>query len=70
MANGDMDSGHLIINGHANDAMGDVGFQPALLQFAYSALAPITALTRGLRSLNTVWAQHLSEEVKYRFYKN
>lgn len=33
-------------------------------------LPPITALTRGLRSLNTVWAQHLSEEVKYRFYKN
>lgn len=26
--------------------------------------------SRGLRSLNTVWAQHLSEEVKRRFYKN
>jgi large subunit ribosomal protein L3e len=25
---------------------------------------------RGLRSLNTVWAEHLSEEVKRRFYKN
>ncbi|KAM7253991.1 hypothetical protein ACFE04_031673 [Oxalis oulophora] len=25
---------------------------------------------RNLRSLNTVWAQHLSEEVKRRFYKN
>lgn len=25
---------------------------------------------RGLRSLHTVWAQHLSEEVKRRFYKN
>lgn len=25
---------------------------------------------RGLRSLDTVWAQHLSEEVKRRFYKN
>ena len=25
---------------------------------------------RGLRSLNTVWAQHLSEEVKRRFYKH
>lgn len=25
---------------------------------------------RGLRCLNTVWAQHLSEEVKRRFYKN
>ena len=25
---------------------------------------------RGLRSLNTVWAQHLSEEVRRRFYKN
>ncbi|XP_024379495.1 large ribosomal subunit protein uL3 [Physcomitrium patens] len=25
---------------------------------------------RGLRSLNTVWAQHLSDEVKRRFYKN
>ncbi|KAL2522209.1 60S ribosomal protein L3-2 [Forsythia ovata] len=25
---------------------------------------------RGLRALNTVWAQHLSEEVKRRFYKN
>lgn len=24
----------------------------------------------GLRCLNTVWAQHLSEEVKRRFYKN
>lgn len=24
----------------------------------------------GLRSLNTVWAQHLSEEVRRRFYKN
>lgn len=26
--------------------------------------------TRGLRSLNTVWAEHLSDEVKRRFYKN
>ncbi|XP_047339351.1 60S ribosomal protein L3-2-like [Impatiens glandulifera] len=26
--------------------------------------------SRGLRSLNTVWAQHLSEEAKRRFYKN
>lgn len=25
---------------------------------------------RGLRSLNTVWAQHLSEDLKRRFYKN
>lgn len=25
---------------------------------------------RGLRRLTTVWAQHLSEEVKRRFYKN
>ena len=25
---------------------------------------------RGLRSLATVWAEHLSEEVKRRFYKN
>ena len=25
---------------------------------------------RGLRTLNTIWAQHLSEEVKRRFYKN
>jgi len=25
---------------------------------------------RGLRSLDTVWAQHLSEELKRRFYKN
>lgn len=25
---------------------------------------------RGLRSLNTVWAQHLSEDIKRRFYKN
>ncbi|CAA2982342.1 60S ribosomal L3 [Olea europaea subsp. europaea] len=25
---------------------------------------------RGLRCLNTVWAQHLSEELKRRFYKN
>ena len=24
----------------------------------------------GLRSLSTVWAQHLSEEVRRRFYKN
>lgn len=25
---------------------------------------------RGLRTLNTVWAKHLSEEVRRRFYKN
>lgn len=25
---------------------------------------------RGLRSLNTVWAEHLGDEVKRRFYKN
>jgi large subunit ribosomal protein L3e len=25
---------------------------------------------RGLRSLNTIWAQHLSDELKRRFYKN
>ena len=25
---------------------------------------------RGLRSLTTVWAEHLSEDVKRRFYKN
>jgi large subunit ribosomal protein L3e len=25
---------------------------------------------RGLRTLNSVWAQHLSEEVRRRFYKN
>jgi hypothetical protein len=25
---------------------------------------------RGLRALNTVWAEHLSDEVKRRFYKN
>lgn len=25
---------------------------------------------RGLRSLNTVWAEHLSDEIKRRFYKN
>lgn len=25
---------------------------------------------RGLRALSTVWAQHLSEEIKRRFYKN
>jgi len=25
---------------------------------------------RGLRSLTTVWAQHLSNELKRRFYKN
>ncbi|MBO8590024.1 50S ribosomal protein L3, partial [Staphylococcus aureus] len=25
---------------------------------------------RGLRSLSTVWAQHLSEELRRRFYKN
>ena len=24
----------------------------------------------GLRSLNTVWAEHLSNEVKRKFYKN
>jgi hypothetical protein len=24
----------------------------------------------GLRSLKTVWAEHLSDEVKRRFYKN
>lgn len=31
---------------------------------------PPLQTVRGLRSLNTVWAQHLSEEVKRRFYKN
>ncbi|KAI8013149.1 60S ribosomal protein L3 [Camellia lanceoleosa] len=30
----------------------------------------IVGVVAGLRSLNTVWAQHLSEEVKRRFYKN
>jgi large subunit ribosomal protein L3e len=25
---------------------------------------------RGLRSLTTVWAEHLSDELKRRFYKN
>ena len=25
---------------------------------------------QGLRSVNTVWAEHLSEEVRRRFYKN
>ena len=25
---------------------------------------------RGLRSLTTVWAEHLSDEIKRRFYKN
>ena len=25
---------------------------------------------RGLRTFNTIWAEHLSEEVKRRFYKN
>lgn len=25
---------------------------------------------RGMRALSTVWAQHLSEEVRRRFYKN
>ena len=25
---------------------------------------------QGLRSVNTVWAEHLNEEVKRRFYKN
>ena len=29
-----------------------------------------TQTPRGLRSLNTVWAHHLSDEVKRRFYKN
>ena len=29
-----------------------------------------TMTPRGLRSLNTVWAHHLSDEVKRRFYKN
>ncbi len=29
-----------------------------------------TLTPRGLRSLNTVWAHHLSDEVKRRFYKN
>lgn len=29
-----------------------------------------TMTPRGLRTLNTVWAQHLSEEVRRRFYKN
>ena len=26
--------------------------------------------TRGLRTLNTVWAEHLSDELKRKFYKN
>lgn len=25
---------------------------------------------RGLRSINTVWAEHLSEELRRKFYKN
>ncbi len=25
---------------------------------------------QGLRSVNTVWSEHLSEEVRRRFYKN
>ena len=29
-----------------------------------------TMTPRGLRTLNTVWAQHLSEEVRRRFYRN
>jgi large subunit ribosomal protein L3e len=28
------------------------------------------ATPRGMRSLITVWAEHLSEEVRRRFYKN
>ena len=40
----------------------------ALVTHVPSARLPQTA--RGLRSLNTVWAEHLSEEVKRRFYKN
>ena len=26
--------------------------------------------TRGLRTLNTVWAEHLNDELKRKFYKN
>ena len=37
---------------------------------APAAAAPALQTARGLRSLNTVWAEHLSEEVKRRFYKN
>nr|GMD23712.1 60S ribosomal protein L3 [Ipomoea batatas] len=38
---------------------------------AHSAFFPESVQTpRGLRCLNTVWAQHLSEEVRRRFYKN
>jgi large subunit ribosomal protein L3e len=29
-----------------------------------------TETPRGLRSLTTVWAEHLSDEIKRRFYKN
>merc|ERR1711939_856089 len=32
--------------------------------------ATIIETPRGLRSLTTVWAEHLSDEVKRRFYKN
>ncbi len=34
------------------------------------ALRASLQTTRGQRSLNTVWAEHLSEEVKRRFYKS
>ena len=33
-------------------------------------LTPGTETPRGLRSLTTVWAEHLSDEIKRRFYKN
>ncbi|ORX64909.1 60S ribosomal protein L3, partial [Basidiobolus meristosporus CBS 931.73] len=34
------------------------------------APAMVVVDPRGLRSLTTVWAEHLSDEVKRRFYKN
>jgi ribosomal protein L3 len=42
----------------------------ALTLHTSSAAPPAPQTARGLRTLNTVWAEHLSEEVRRRFYKN
>ena len=36
----------------------------------YNSLFRYVETPRGLRSLTTVWAEHLSEDIKRRFYKN
>jgi large subunit ribosomal protein L3e len=42
----------------------------SVLQMMVVGLVGYIETPRGLRSLTTVWAEHLSDEVKRRFYKN